>query len=29
MNCFGVGKITDTHWASAYDDYYIRILNVK
>lgn len=26
---FGVKKTTDTHWASAYDDYYIKILNVK
>lgn len=26
---FGVKKITDTHWASAYDDHYIKILNVK
>lgn len=26
---FGVKKIADTHWASAYDDYYIKILNVK
>lgn len=26
---FGVKKITDTHWASVYDDYHIKILNVK